>query len=142
MSAIKGGIENIVAEHERRITKLEEKLTATEANTKIVSSKQKGISLKEFLKEKKPKGYTRTTLAIGFYLESYEGLNSFNVDDLGRGFMGAKEPRPKNLNDTANQNIKNGHIMECKTKKDAKKSWILTASGEEFVENGFMKKKR
>lgn len=141
-AAISGDIEKIVAEHEIRITKLEKKLAAIEAKSKIVRSKQKGISLKEFLKEKKPKGYTQTTLAIGFYLENYDGLTSFNVGDLDRGFRAAKEPQPKNLNDTANQNIKNGHIMECKAKKDAKKSWVLTASGEEFVENGFENKKK
>ena len=118
---------------------LERILAVAENRTKAKDSRHKPLSLKEFLKEKKPKGYTQTALAIGFYFENYESLSSFNVDDLGLGFSAAKETQPKNLNNTVNQNISNGYMMECKAKKDKKKTFVLTATGETFVENNFKK---
>lgn len=135
-------IKRIVAEHERRITKLEGKLTVAENRSKAKGSGRKPLSIKEFLKEKKPKGYTQTALAIGFYFENHEGLSSFNVDDLNGGFRAAKETQPKNLNDTVNFNVSNEHMMECKTKKDGKKAWVLTRAGEDYVESGFKKEMR
>jgi hypothetical protein len=130
-------VKRIVAKHERRIATLEGKLAVAEGPRKTRGSKRKAFSVKELIKEKKPKNYTETALAIGFYLENYEELDSFNVDDLDRGFRAAKETQPKNLNDTVNQNVKNGHMMECKAKKDGKKAWVLTTSGEDYVKRGF-----
>ena len=41
---------------------------------------------------------------------------------------------PANINDAVNKNIEKGYIMDAK-KKDSKKAWTLTATGERFVEN-------
>lgn len=129
-----GKIQKLLIEHDDRISKLEEKFREP---SKLVKKK---LSIKEFLKEKKPKGFTQIALAIGFYYEIYEGLTSFNTKDLEEGFGSSKEPPPKNLNDTANLNVKSGYMMECKERKDNKKAWVLTQSGEDYVASGFIKK--
>lgn len=120
-------------EHEKRISKLEEFLP----KTPIVKTKK--ISIKEFILSKKPKNDTDKTLTIGYFLEKHEGVTPFNVKDIENGFRNAREPLPKNLSDKIQMNAKKGFIMLAKERKDKLLSWVLTNSGEKYVENGFKK---
>lgn len=126
---------------------LDERLTRIEGGavssavvpaTEVVSG-EKRKSIKEFLIECAPKSGTQTALAIGFYLENYEGVSPFNAADLKKGFRAARETPPANVNDTANWCVKGGHMMEEPEKKDSMKAWVVTRSGEEYVRNGFKK---
>ena len=117
-------------DHERRISALE----GTPA--KKMQAEGKKLSVKEFLLTKKPTDDVQRTLAIGYYLEHFELMNSFNARDLAGGFRSAKEPLPTNVNDKVNLNIGKGYMMEAKEKKDKFKAWVLTNSGEKFVEEG------
>ena len=117
-------------DHERRISKLEgmpEKKSAGE---------EKKMSVKEFILVKKPRNAVQKALVIGYYLEYLSGQESFNVKDLGEGFRLAKETSPKNMNDTVNMNIKNGHMMLAREKRDKLTAWIITNTGEKLVEEG------
>jgi len=120
----------ILEDHERRIT-------ALEGMPVKPKSEDKKLSIKEFLLMKKPKGFAKTVLAVGYYLEKYEGFTCFNIRDLEDGFRAAKEPLPKNINDTVNGNISQGYIMEAKEKKDNITAWVLTSTGEDYVEGNF-----
>ncbi|MCP8304915.1 MAG: hypothetical protein H3Z50_05565 [archaeon] len=126
-------IKKILDDHEQRIKALEVLLSDKET----LKLKKKKLSLKEFILLKKPKDYVQKTLAIGYYLEKYDGFTSFNVKNLEKGFRDAKEIVPKNINDKVIKNIAKGHMMETKEKNDKLKTWNLTSSGERFVENGF-----
>lgn len=99
--------------------------------------KSKKMSAKEFLITKEPKTDTQKTLALAFHLEHIEGMKSFNATDIEVIFHSAKEKLPININDAVNKNIARGFIMEAQEKKDAKKAWVLTTTGEKFVENDF-----
>ena len=105
------------------------------------SDSQKKLSLREFLLSKKPTGDVKKTLAIGYYLEKHEKLSPFNINDLETAFDRAKEKKPTNMNDKVNMNIRNGHLEETSEKKDSRKSWYLTNSGEQYVENAFKTQK-
>ncbi len=131
LKTIRGKIE----EHEERISKLE---ALSQKKPELITKK---LSIKEFILSKKPQDDIQKTLAIGRYLERYEGFSSFNVPDLDKGFRDAKEPVPQNINDKANKNIAKGHMMEAKEKKDNITAWVLTNSGEEYVDSGFQEKK-
>jgi len=61
-------------------------------------------------------------------------MDRFNARDLANGFRLAKEPPPTNINAKVDLNIGKGHMMEAKEKKDKFKAWVLTNSGEKFVE--------
>ena len=128
-------IKKQLADHEKRISEIE---GLSQKKPALITKK---ISVKEFILSKKPESEIQKTLATGFYLEKFEGLSSFNVKDLEDWYRAAKEPLPKNMNDTVNKNISRGHIMDAKEKKDNKKAWVLTNSGEVFVESGFQEKK-
>lgn len=120
-------------QQEEKIARLE-KIILSDDN---VSSKRhrKEISVKEYLRTLSIKSLVHKLLSLGYYLERYKKLESFNSDDLKKAFVSAKEPLPSNINAFINQNIKNGHIMEVSEKKDKKKAFVLTNTGEEFVEN-------
>lgn len=128
-------IKKKLEEHEGRISKLES-LSQTKPETV-----KKKISIKEFILSKKPKDDVQKTLAIGYYLEKYENLPPFNVKDLEESFRAAREKVPKNIGDKVQLNIKKGHMMDAKEKKDNLKAWVLTNSGEKYVENNFKKEK-
>lgn len=131
-----------------KILNLETRLTVLEnlvgkKKTDIIdnSSPSKKLSVKEFILLKKPSGDVQKTLTIAYYLEKNEDMRSFNVEDLAHYFQLAKEQTPENLNDKINMNIKKGHMMEAKEKKENKKAWVITNSGEQFVDNNFKETK-
>ena len=125
-----------VLDLESRVIKLEELLIEEK---EARSKPRKKLSIKEFLLLKKPSNDTQKALAVAYYFERNERMNSFNVDDLTRYYKLAKEPKPKNLNHKMILNIRNGHVMETGEKKEKKKTWTLTNAGEQFVESNFQK---
>lgn len=123
---------------EGRVTRIESGTTKKDEGgdtTKVT----KRASIKEFLIEHSPSDGVQMTLAIGYYMEMQEGMESFNKADLEKGFRAAKEKPPVNINDKVNMCIKNGHMMEAESKKDSMKAWVLTRSGEDMVRQGFKK---
>lgn len=129
---------DIIDDHEKRIVALEG-LGAKDVSMGNATPVNKKVSLKEFLLSKKPSNDVQRTLAIGYYLEKFEGMTSFNFGELEGSFVSAKEKAPENINDKVNMNIRKGHIMELKEKKNNKKAWCLTSTGEILVENNFQK---
>lgn len=123
---------------EKRLKVLEGKVEALEkqlsgpATTSTKGTKR--LSAKEFLLTKELKSETQKVLALAYFLEHIEGMTSFNVPDLEGGFRVAKEKVPLNMNDAVNKNIVKGFIMEAEAKKDSKKAWYLTSTGERYVE--------
>jgi len=124
---------------ETRIVVLEALVSGSKTDTAEPSTKK--LSVKEFILSKRPSNDVQRTLAIAYYLEKNEGMPSFNIEDLARYFQLAKEPTPQNLNDKVNLNIKKGHVMEAKAKKENKKAWVITNTGERFIESNFKETK-
>ena len=119
-------------DHEKRITELESKFQSEPEVT------EKPISLKEFLISKNPKGAVNKTLVIAYYLEKHKGNKNFTVKELESGFREAREKVPKNINDKIYQNIKKGYMDEAE-KKNNRKSYYLTTTGESFVRDKLKK---
>jgi hypothetical protein len=122
-------IKRILDQHEKRISDLE-KLPKTEH-----SEVRKQLSVKEFILQKQPHDDVQKTLVLGYYLEHYRSVSPFNGDDLKSLFREAKETVPKNINDKVYLSIEKGFMMEAQSKKDNKKAWTLTGTGERYVEN-------
>lgn len=123
-----------LAELEARVAKLE---NANSAGSERVNglTQVKRISAKEFLMSKSVQSELQKVLVLAYYLEHQEALSCFNVSDLEAVFRSAREKLPKNMNDAVNKNIARGFFMEAAEKKDSKKAWNLTSTGERFVEN-------
>lgn len=130
-------IEDMMTEILAKLENLEKRMTAIEgSSTKASHVEGKKLSMKEYLLTKKPTDDVQRTLAIGYYLEHFEGMRAFNVKDITEGFRSAKEPTPANINDKVNLNIRKGHMMAEKEKKDKLTAWVLTNSGEKYIEEG------
>lgn len=117
---------------EARVQKLEALISSASSAHEIGTFKK--LSAREFLLTKRVKSGPEMTLALGYFLEHMKGMASFNVSDLEGAFHEVKEAPPKNINDTAYQCIKRGFMMEAMEKKDSRKAWCLTATGEKQVE--------
>lgn len=125
-------VNDTLLKHEERISALEKLLRGTGDGASVLSLKKQ--SPKEFLMSKGTKTETQKVLALAYYLERVEGVASFNVPDLEAIFRAAREKLPKNMNDAVNKNVSRGFVMGAADKKDSKKAWQLTATGERFVE--------
>lgn len=118
-----------------KLEELEKRLDKLEGVPRKQVNEGKVLSLKEFILNKKPSDDIQKTLVIGYYLEHYSGEKSFNVRDLVEGFRSARESVPGNVNNKVNINISKGHMMDAREKKDKLKAWVLTNTGEKFVDN-------
>ena len=136
-------MDNNIKDIVKRLGILEERVLVLEHQTKSISLGKRGaikpkkLSLREFLIAKMPSDDVKRALVIGYYFEKFDGFISFNSDDLRAGYENAKGKKPLNINDKVNMNIKNGHMTEASAKKDNKKAWYVTNSGERFVESDF-----
>jgi hypothetical protein len=119
---------------EERVKKLEDSLLTSSSRGDLISKKKKA-SAREFLRTKQLSTDTQRVLALGYFLEYLEGMDSFNANDLEAAFRSAKEKLPSNVNDAVNKNIARGFLMEAAEKKESRKAWCLTSTGEGFVEN-------
>ena len=120
-----------VAELERRVLTIEKVLET--APTPLPSA-LKSQSIREFLIERKPSTFGEKALVVAYYLEKFEANSPFGLDDLLGGFARAKEPLPSNPSDLMYQNVRKGFMMESRDKKGSGKAWVVTNSGEAFVE--------
>jgi len=136
--------EKEIQEIKKRLNELEERLSKLEGSNKTESKVvMKRVSITEFMRSQKPHDDVQKTLAVGYYLEKYEGLTSFNARDLESAFQRLKVPKSQtiNFNYKAIRNIQQGYMDEANEKKDKQKAWSLTKPGEEYVERSFQKEK-
>jgi nitrogen regulatory protein PII-like uncharacterized protein len=122
-------LRKLIEDHENRLLRLEGLI---EGAPEVAKRK---LSVKELILQKQAKTDLAKTVVIGYYLEQYKHVSPFSIRDLVEMFKEAKEPVPKNLNDAVNKNIEKGLIMESEDKKNQRKSWTLTSTGERYVEN-------
>jgi hypothetical protein len=76
-------------------------------------------------------------LLAGYYIENYEGKESFDYDDLTRFLAAAKESAPKNIRDAVFQNVKRGSFREVGERvraSTARNKWALANPGIARVE--------
>lgn len=129
--SVENELRNQIKALEVRVKKLEDALLGVGDS---LPTKKKKASAREFLMTKTLKADTQKVLALGYYLEYMEGMESFNVTDLEVAFRSAKETPPRNINDAVNKNIVRGFLMDAGERKGSKKAWCLTSTGEQFLE--------
>jgi len=127
-----------------RITKIEaSEATASDSKTTAsvaaASAPTKKLSIREFLLKFPPNTDVQRTLAIGYYLEAHEGMGSFTKVDLEKGYRDAKHSLPSNTSVNIKRCIEAGNMMEDRQKKGNKLAYVVTSTGEQFVESGYKK---
>lgn len=107
-------------------------------------SGDKSISVSEFIRQLGLKKHTDIVLAFGYYLENFSGVREFTPADVNSCYYDSKM-ESSNTSQMIIQNIKNGRMMEAKGMKGkakAKKGYILTRTGETFIETKIRKEQK
>lgn len=136
-------MDSLLKDHEERIRMLEQKLGEGHEVKKIVEQApapapvSKVPSIRQFIIEKAPSDDVQKSLVIGYHLEKHGDCKSFNVKDIEKGFVDAREKVPGNVADKILKNVWKGHIMQVPEEKDGLKAYALTNTGTKFVESGF-----
>jgi len=122
-----------------RVTKIEAGALGADGGNTAARASAKKLSIREFLLKYPPTTDIQRTLAIGYYLETHEGMSSFTKAELERGYRDAKHSLPSNLSMNIKRCIEAGNMMETKEKKDNKLAYVVTSTGERFVESDYKK---
>lgn len=123
-------LEERVEDLERRVRKLEEGEVSTDSNDVTAP-----IEMSDFKKDFNPKTYADKATVVARYLEKHEELESFDRDDLNQGFKLCKWKRPANMSDIISKAAERKELFMRAGEKDGKKKWMLTETGEEYVES-------
>lgn len=91
-------------------------------------------SLVEFLKSKgSPSSHIDVELLFAYWLLKKRNMESYNIVDIQNCYAEARITKPANITDVMNGLQEKGYAMP-KDKKDGKKAWVITGTGEEYVE--------
>lgn len=98
-------------------------------------SKSLPQTLGEFLDERgDPSKHTDSTAVFAYWLFKVEKMQSFNVQDILGCYDKTRKNKPSNVNQIINQNVATHIFAEASEKKDGLKAWIITRTGEGYVE--------
>jgi len=113
-------------------------LTSQEISTsfsKEILAKGMPETLGEFLDQKgNPSKHTDSMAVFAYWLFKVEKMKSFNVKDIIDCYNKTRKAKPSNPNQIINENVKRRIFAEASEKKDGLKAWVITRTGEEYVE--------
>jgi hypothetical protein len=69
-------------------------------------------------------------VVAGFYLEQFDGIQSYTIQEIRNCLVAAKIILPKNVNLAILQAAQKGWIMEVPGQSGTRKAWALTQTGE------------
>lgn len=92
-------------------------------------------TLGEFLDQKgNPSKHTDTMAVFAYWLFKVEKMQSFNVKDIISCYDKTRKAKSSNPNQIINQNVARHILAEASGEKDGLKAWVITRTGEEYVE--------
>jgi len=92
-------------------------------------------TLGEFLDQKgNPQKHTEVIAIFAYWLFKVEKMASFNVKDIVECYDRTRKAKPSNPNQIVNQNVASHLFAEASEKKDGYKAWVITRTGEQYVE--------
>lgn len=110
--------------------------TDSQTQTTITTTGKGGktLSPSEFTKKVSPKNQPEKALALAYYLEKYKSMENFTTADLTDIGREAKQSKFTNISDTVAKLVQQGQLMGA-GEREGKRAFVLTTSGEDFVEN-------
>jgi len=113
---------------------IKEPLVVSEGEMK---SKIKTVSLpsqvSEFLAQKNIISHTDRVVAVLYYYY-HSGNTLMTIAEFENTYSSIRIKQPRNFSDVLAQCIRKGYVVEASNKKDDKKAWQITPTGEKFVE--------
>lgn len=113
---------------------LQESLVVTREEVKPeIRHKALPTQLSEFLAGKNITTHVGRIAAILYY-QYHKGIELTTVAELEEAYSTARVRPPRNFSDLLSNCIRRGYVVQAKDKKDGKKAWQITPTGEKFVE--------
>lgn len=94
----------------------------------------KPMTITEFFARLKPSQDVEKALAAAYFLERYRNAADFTVEELKACILQGKIKPPANISLAVLRNAQKGLMAETGKREGGKKSWIVTQSGSEAVE--------
>lgn len=91
-------------------------------------------SLAEFMRDKKFSTGVEIVMGVAYYVEHFDGMDSFTSKDIEAALDNARQTKPGNISQMLIQNIKKGHLRELKEKKDGLKAYCVLEKGKNWCE--------
>ena len=92
-------------------------------------------TLGEFLDQRgNPQKHTDVVAVFAYWLFKVEKMESFNAKDIVECYNRTRKTKPSNPNQIINQNVSTHLFAEATEKKDGYKAWVITRTGEQYVE--------
>ncbi|MGH2602601.1 MAG: hypothetical protein ACRDJ9_24855 [Dehalococcoidia bacterium] len=91
------------------------------------------MDLTEFLAAKKVTTHPDRVIAIAYYTYHTQNGTGVTTQDLTDAYGRARVKRPQNFPDVIAACVRRGRLVEGE-RKDAMKSWVITRTGEAYVE--------
>ncbi|MHB8087408.1 MAG: hypothetical protein ACYDH2_04085 [Anaerolineaceae bacterium] len=92
-------------------------------------------SIAQFIKQKGFSSIRELVLGISLYIDQIENKTPFTVKDIEEKYSEARITKPSNINDAINKNITKGYLLESPEKRDGLKTFRISQSGIEWVQN-------
>jgi hypothetical protein len=89
------------------------------------------MSLGEFYNQKKPESHNDKVMVFAYWLTKNEKKEAFTAADILKCYGQVRVSKPKNLSQHVGELCRNGFLD---VRPDKKRKWILTPSGENFVQ--------
>jgi hypothetical protein len=92
------------------------------------------MDLTEFLASRKATTHPDRVVAIAYYLYRTQSGAGVTTHDLTEAYSRARIKKPQNFPDVIAACVRRGRLVEGE-RKDGMKSWVITRTGEAFVES-------
>ncbi len=93
------------------------------------------VSANEFFRKAAPDSHPGRFVCAAYYLLHTGKAEQFTQADILEIYGKLREPKPKNPADVMNQCIRKAHIIDADASTKGQKSWVITPSGEKYVED-------
>ena len=92
------------------------------------------MDLTEFLASRKAATHPDRVVAVAYYFYRTQGGAGVTTHDLTEAYSRARIKKPQNFPDVIAACVRRGRLVEGE-RKDGMKSWVITRTGEAFVES-------
>lgn len=105
------------------------------AETALAAPPDTGVQIAEFLAAVRADSHPNRVAAIAYYHHKRQPNRGVTTRDLQDAYQRARAKRPQNFPDVIASCVRRGYLVEG-AKRDGMKSWVITRSGEQHVEQG------
>jgi hypothetical protein len=118
---------------QERVEQLEDRVATIEERFESGEVPDEPADLRTFIEQVDPSTHVERVVTIGYHLETQQGRENFNIEDIEEGYRTCKIQKPANPSDALANAEERGWLMRD-GKDEHYQLWMLTREGEQHVE--------